>query len=182
LGMEDHKNSVKAKVQITTEIVAPKEAIVEVIGRLSEEEELISLENETSKLASFKLRGDSSSMLQVSPEGKVIFTVTGSSSFQRLYRSLVRAMFSAGLSGHCLGECEAIIYRVEKYRVGRLEDVDSLVIAQTILGSRKPVKTHEARRVSRGVTMATSQGSWIRACSDLVASMKFRRRNSEPKD
>jgi hypothetical protein len=113
-----------------------KEVVNAIIEKLREDPELISLENDSSKLASFKLREDPSSMIQVSSDGAIVFTVASPSSYQKLYRRLLEAIWSCGLGGDILEPLRARIYRVEEYPVRSSDDIRSLIGAQTILGAR----------------------------------------------
>jgi hypothetical protein len=125
-----------AKVQVVTRIRAQREVISAIIEKLREDPELISLENDSSKVPSFKLREDSDSMIQVSSKGRVILTIASPSSFKRLDLKLRNAIWSLGLSTRILEPLRARIYRVEEYPLKSSDDVVSLIGAQTILGAR----------------------------------------------
>jgi hypothetical protein len=125
-----------ARIQVTSRIRAREEVISAIIEKLREDPDLISLENDSSKLASFKLREDSDSMIQVSSNGRVVFTIASPLSFKRLKFKLLNAIWSLGLSTDILEPLRARIYRVEEYPLKSSDEVMSLIIAQTILGAR----------------------------------------------
>ena len=125
-----------AKVQVRSKIKASEEEIVRLIERLHEDPELMPLASDVSKVPSFALRGDPGSIIQVSPKGKVILTAASASSFGRLRLRLIKAIIGIGLPLWCLEQFEAEIHRIERYEVKSIKDVDGLILAQTILGTR----------------------------------------------
>jgi hypothetical protein len=113
-----------------------EEVINAIIEKLREDPELISLENDSSKLPSFKLREDPSSMIQVSSKGAITFTIASPLSFKKLYRRLLEAIWSCGLTGDILKPLRARICGVEEYPVRSSDDVRSLIMAQTVMGAK----------------------------------------------
>jgi hypothetical protein len=125
-----------ARIQVTSRIRAREEVISAIIEKLREDSELISLENDSSKVPSFKCKWDPDSRLQVSSKGRVILTIANPLSFIILDLKLQLAIKSVGLSTSILEEYWAPLYRVERYPVRSFWDVVSLIGAQTILGAR----------------------------------------------
>ncbi len=125
------------KIQVTTSIRLPPEAVKNIIDKLDERDDLIHYDYEAKKHETFKLKDDPDSMLQISSRGKIIITVKSPSSYEKLHKALSYAIQMNGYSPHILKPMKAKLYRVEEYEVKSLRDIDSLILAQTILGSRK---------------------------------------------
>jgi len=146
------------KLQFTTSIRLPPENIIKAVGvkflkergypanlgeciqnileRLRDMDGLRYCSGESSKLECFRLEDDPESMIQISSKGKIIMTVGSPNSYRRLHRMLLEAIMLNGYSTDILNPIEATVYKVEKYEVRSLRDVESLLIHQMICGSK----------------------------------------------
>lgn len=125
------------KVQITTQIELKPEELKTIIDQLIENDELIYCSHGSSRLEVFKLKENSESMMQISSKGKVIITTKSPKDYKKLIHALYNAVWFAGFSSYVIASYKVKIYRVEEYKVQDTDDVASLLLAQTILGTKK---------------------------------------------